>query len=82
MAVVGIPEYQSPIEQGIRCVCGLRYVVFTGGSDFDQAACEAAKSRAQAMGAQFVDARIVPFMQCRCRALLDFTTMDSYELVM
>jgi hypothetical protein len=25
---------------------------------------------------------VVPFMQCHCGALLDFTTMDSCELVM
>ena len=80
--ITGLPDYLAPIEQSIRCVCGLRYVVFIGGSDFDRAACEAAKDRAQAMGAQFVDARIVPFMQCRCGALLDFTSMDSLELVM
>jgi hypothetical protein len=80
--ITGLPPLVAPIEQSLRCVCGLRYVVFIGGSDFDRAACEAAKGRAQAMGAQFVDARIIPFMQCRCGALLDFTTMDSYGLVM
>ena len=80
--ISGIPEYKSPIEQSIRCACGLRYVVFTGGSDFDQAACEAARDRASQMNAEFVDARIVPFIQCRCGALLDFATMDSCELVM
>ena len=80
--ITGLPPLVAPIEQSIRCVCGLRYIVFTGGSDFDQAACEAAKGRAQAMNAQFVDARIVPFMQCRCGALIDFTTFDSCELVM
>jgi len=80
--ITGLPPLVAPIEQGIRCVCGLRYVVFTGGSDFDQAACEAARDRASLMNAQFVDARIVPFMQCRCGVLLDFTTMDSGELVM
>lgn len=57
-------------------------MVFTGGSDFDRAACEAARDRASQMNAQFIDARIVPFMKCRCGALLDFTTMDSGELVM
>ena len=72
----------APIEQSLRCVCGLRYVVFTGGSGFDHAACEAARDRASQMNAQFVDARIVPFMRCRCGALLEFTTMDSCELVM
>ena len=82
MAITGLPDYSPPIEQSIRCVCGLRYVISIGGSDFDQAACEAARDRAKAIGAQFVDARIVPLMQCRCGTLLDFTTMDSCELVM
>lgn len=80
--ITGLPDYRAPIEQSLRCVCGLRYVVFTGGSDFDKAACDAARDRASQMNAQFVDARIVPFMQCRCGALLDFTAMDSRELVM
>jgi hypothetical protein len=56
-------------------------VVFIGGSDFDQAAGEAAKNRAQAMGARFVDARIFPFMNCYCGAALDFSSMDSGGLV-
>ena len=80
--ITGLPDYSAPIEQSLRCVCGLRYVVFIGGSDFDRAACEAARDRASQMNAQFVDARIVPFMQCRCGALLDFTTMESCGLVM
>jgi hypothetical protein len=77
MGLTGPPPYKPPIEQSVRCVCGLRYVVFIGGSDFDQAA----RDRASQMNAQFVDARIIPFMQCRCGALLDFTSMDSCELV-
>lgn len=81
--VTGIPDYKSPIEQGLCCPgCRVRYVVFTGGSDFDQAACAAARDRASQMNAQFVDARIVPFMRCRCGALLDFTATDSRNLVM
>ena len=80
--ITGLPEYRAPIEQSVRCDCGLRYVVFIGGSDFDQTACGAARDRASQMNAQFVDARIVPFMRCGCGALLDFATMDSGELVM
>ncbi len=34
--ITGLPPLVTPIEQSIRCVCGLRYLVFTGGSDFDQ----------------------------------------------
>jgi hypothetical protein len=81
--VTGIPDYKSPIEQGLCCPgCRVRYVVFTGGSDFDQAACEAARGRAQAMAAQYVDARIVPFMNCSCGVALDLTAVDACELVM
>ena len=80
--ITGLPPLVAPIEQSIRCVCGLRYVVFIGGSDFDQAACEAARDRASQMNAQFVDARIVPFILCvKCGALLDFTATE-YELIM
>jgi hypothetical protein len=74
--------YKPPIEQTLRCACGLRYVVFTGGSAFDDRTRDAAIERAGQMSAQFVDARIVPFMQCRCGALLDFFIADSCELVM
>jgi hypothetical protein len=80
--ITGLPPLVAPIEQSIRCVCGLRYVIFTGGSAFDDPASDAARERALNMNAQFVDARIVPFMRCRCGALLDFTSMDSCELVM
>lgn len=81
--ITGLPDYRAPIEQSIRCVCGLRYVVFTGGSDFDLAAGEAAKGRAQVIGAQFVDSRIDPFILCAgCGALLDFTAADAVEFVM
>jgi hypothetical protein len=80
--ITGLPPLVAPIEQSIRCVCGLRYVVFTGGSDFDDRAMNAARERASNMNAQFVDARIVPFMQCRCGAFLDFFTVDSCDLVM
>jgi hypothetical protein len=57
-------------------------LVFTGGSDFDQAACSAARDRASQMNAQFVEVRIVSFTECRCGTLIDFTVMDSRELVM
>ena len=80
--ITGLPPLDAPIEQSLRCVCGLRYVVFIGGSDFDDQARDAARDRASQMNAQFVDARIVPFTQCRCGALIDFTTFDSCELVM
>ena len=80
--ITGLPDYSVPIEQSIRCVCGLRYVVFTGGSDFDQAALEAALDRASRMNAQFVDARIIPFMNCSCGLALDFTTVEFCETVM
>ena len=80
--ITGIPEYRSPIEQSIRCVCGLRYVVFTGGSAFDGFASSAARERAEQMKSQFVDAREVPFMICACGLALDFTATDQAEVVM
>jgi hypothetical protein len=82
MALVGIPEYRSPIEQSLRCACGLRYVVFIGGCAVDDLACAVARDRAEQMNARFVDARITPFMNCECGALLDFTAVDTADLVM
>lgn len=80
--ITGLPPLVAPIEQSIRCVCGLRYVVFTGGSDFDQAAGEAARDRASQMNAQFIDARIIPFMNCSCGATTDFMAIEVGELLM
>jgi hypothetical protein len=80
--ITGLPPFVAPIEQSLRCICGLRYVGCTGGSDFDSIASEAAHDRASQMSAQFVDARMVPFIQCGCGALLDFFVVDSCELVM
>jgi hypothetical protein len=81
--VTGMPDYKSPIEQGICCPgCRVRYVVFIGGSDFDDRARDAAIERASNMKAHFVDARNVPFIQCNCGTLLDLTTFNSCELVM
>jgi hypothetical protein len=69
----GIPPYKSPISQTLRCVCGHRYLVYLGApSLFDDRAFEAAKEDAARRGALFVDARITPFMLCRCGEALIF----------
>jgi hypothetical protein len=58
MAVTGLPAYRPPIEQSLRCVCGLRYLVFIGAPiPFNEQAFEAARERAEQMAARFVDAR-------------------------
>jgi hypothetical protein len=77
MAITGIPPYPSapPVECFVRCACGLRYLVFTGDDE------SAARARAIEMGVTFIDARAVPFMNCKCGELLDFTG-DECERVM
>jgi len=80
--ITGLPEYRSPVEQSLRCVCGLRYIVFIGGTQVDSFACNVARDRAGQMQAHFVDARQVPFMNCACGLLLDFTLNEAAELVM
>lgn len=70
MAITGIPPYTntSPAECAVRCLCGLRYLVFTGDD------VSGARLRAVEMGATFVDARATPFMLCSCGEVLDFTS--------
>ena len=80
--ITGLPPLVVPVEQLLRCSCGLRYVVFIGGCAVDDLACGVARERTKQMNARFVDARISPFMNCECGALLDFTAVDAAELVM
>jgi hypothetical protein len=71
--ITGLPDYRPPIEQSLRCVCGLRYVVFTGAPfPFNEAAFEAARERAGQMGARFIDARETPWLVCSCGEALMF----------
>jgi hypothetical protein len=73
MAITGIPPYTNipPVECSVRCACGLRYLIFTGDDE------SGAQPRAVEMGATFINAREVPFMNCECGQVLDFTTDDS-----
>ena len=80
--ITGLPPLVAPIEQSVRCVCGLRYVVFIGGSAFDDRARDAAIERAEQMKALFIDARQIPFMVCSCGLALDFSTVEAGEMVM
>ena len=59
--ITGLPDYRPPIEQGLRCVCGQRYLVYLGAAfPFDNRAFEAARERAEQMGARFIDSRETP----------------------
>ena len=81
--IISIPDYTgaTPIEFSLRCTCGLRYLVFTGQGAMISDAKGRARERAEQMQAQFIDARLTPFMNCGCGQLLDFTS-DECELVM
>ena len=80
--ITGIPDYRPPIEQSLRCVCGLRYVVFIGAPlPFDNRAFEAARERAKQMSAQFIDVRQTPWLTCSCGEVLMFVE-DAAEVVM
>jgi hypothetical protein len=71
MAVTGLPDYRPPIEQSLRCVCGLRYVVFTGAPfPFNEAAFEASRERAEVLSARFIDARETPWLIRSCGDIL------------
>jgi hypothetical protein len=54
-------------------VCGQRFVVYLGAPFlFDNRAFEAARERAEQMGARFIDARQTPWLICSCGEVLIF----------
>jgi hypothetical protein len=73
--ITGIPPYHTPIEQSIRCTCGLRYVVYLGGGLGD--ASGRAQERADRLRARFIDASSLPWLVCGCGQVLEFTTEPS-----
>jgi len=77
--ITGIPAYGEPIEQSVRCVCGIRYLVLMreGLGDYEGRA----KERAKVIHAKFIDAREQPFLLCRCGQLLDFAPEQSAFLM-
>jgi hypothetical protein len=78
----GIPDYRSPIEQGLRCVCGQRFVVYLGTPfPFNERAFEPARERAKQMGARFIDSRETPWLSCSCGEVLMFVE-DAAAIVM
>lgn len=79
-----LPSYTGalPAVVPVRCLCGLRYIVFTGAVVVGDG-CEMVKAQAEASGLLFVDARQVPFMNCGGYGLaLDFTMGETVEAVM
>jgi hypothetical protein len=80
--ITGLPDYRPPIEQSLRCVCGRRFVVYLGAQfSFNESAFEAARERAEQMGARFIDARRTPWVICSCREVLIFVE-DAAAVVM
>lgn len=72
--ISGIPNYQSPIEQSIRCTCGLRYVVYLGGVGDAEGR---ARERAGLLRARFIDATSLPWLVCSCGQVLEFASEPS-----
>jgi hypothetical protein len=87
MALIGknplhLPPYTGalPAVVPVRCLCGLRYAVFTGAQVIGDG-CELVKAQAEANGQRFVDARLEPWLLCACGQALDFSP-DECALVM
>jgi hypothetical protein len=71
--ITGLPDYRPPIEQSLRCVCGLRYLVYLGAPlAFDEQALEAATDHALMLRARFIDAPSTPWLICSCGEVLVF----------
>lgn len=80
--IAGLPDYSSPIEQSMRSVCGLRYLVFIGAPfPFNKRAFEAAHERAKDLNARFIDSRETPWLICYCGEVLIFVE-DAAVVVM
>jgi hypothetical protein len=80
--ITGIPDYQPPIERGLRCVCRRYYVVFMGAAvpslpEASARALDAARERAAEWNTIIVDSRETPFMICECSQVLEFFEVDS-----
>jgi hypothetical protein len=71
--ITGLPDYRPPIEQSLRCVCGLRYLVYLDAPfPFEGKAMEAAQEQAIMLGARFIDSRQTPWLVCSCDKVLIF----------
>jgi hypothetical protein len=73
--ITGIPDYSSPIEQSLRCVCGAFYLIYLGGGISDAEA--RARGRAAGLGARFVNAATSPWLVCECGQVLEFIEVAS-----
>jgi hypothetical protein len=73
--ITGIPDYKSPVEQSLRCLCGLRYVVYLGAGI--GLAGDRARERAELLRARYVNATVTPWLACECGQVLDFVSEVS-----
>jgi hypothetical protein len=76
--ITGIPAYQTPLEQSLRCTCGARYIVFFG--DGIGGAESGNIERAAALKAQYINAQLKPWLVCECGQVLDFMTEVSFSV--
>ena len=80
--ITGLPDYRPPIEQSSRCVCGQQFVVYLGAPlPFNVRPFEAARERAEQMGARFIDARETPWLVCSCGEVLMFVEDAAAEVM-
>lgn len=77
--ISGIPQYQSPIEQSLRCLCGVRYLVLLSDGISDTGG--RTRERAEVIKAKFIDARKTSFILCKCGKFWDFVE-DGASLLM
>ena len=80
-----LPPYgdRPPVEYSARCFCGLCYLSFNPQSPDRVGDAEArAREHARHLQARFVNSEPEPFVMCECGQALDFTLMDTGELVM
>jgi hypothetical protein len=78
-----LPPYSGawPAVVPVRCLCGLRYAVFTGAVVIGEG-CGLVRAKADAAGLVFVDARVEPYKMCECGQSLDFSTVLEISTVM
>jgi hypothetical protein len=72
--ITGLPAYQPPVAEPVRCYCRSFFLLYTGVSDYQA---QEVRRQAEDCGAFFIDSRETPFYQCECGQVLDFAPEAS-----